>query len=277
MTTVRATLLAVIGWSCAGPALDAQSLTRVEAAIADLSADGRPNDHGLFLFRTCPQDDPAGRAVFDAVKDMPLDPWGLQQLAGMLTFQVYPNCGYAPLNEWYVGVLEKLRADRALGPGEAFVIRLGDNEARLVTPDMQEALIRAAEDPGFIGGRYEEEMIRIALTHRPRELWIAEAISAFRRAIPSQTITFATYSLSREFGSEFYERIASEAPTLSDDVFLTIIRALSTEIQDQRADPNAAGMGALREMAERRARSPSDELLRAPRPALRDSLPFLRQ
>jgi hypothetical protein len=241
----------------------------VEAAIADLEADGRPSALELFIFQGCPQEDPRGVAVFEAVQNMRLDPWGLADLARAFTFRAYPNCGYAPLDAWYVRVFERLRADRALGPGQAFIIGLGNNEARLITPDMQEALLQGAEDPGFIGGRYEEEMVRIALSHRPRDLWISEALAAFHRTIPRQSITSATYRLSREFGSEFYEELARRAPTMDDVIFFTVIHALASEIQDERADPNADGMEELRAIAASRARYPSDELPRARRPPIR--------
>jgi hypothetical protein len=268
MSTARDVLI-VLTWSCFVSPTDAQETNRVEAAIADLEADGRPSDLKLFLFQGCPQEDPAGVAVFEAVQDMPLDPWGLTDLARAFTFRAYPNCGYAPLNAWYVRAFERLRADGALGPAEAFVIGLANNEARLVNRDMQEALLQGAEDPGFIGGRYEEEMVRIALSHRPRDLWISEALAAFHRTIPRQSVASATYRLSRELGSEFYEEIARQASTLDDVAFFTIVHALASEIQDERADPNAAGMEALRTMAASRARYPWDELPRARRPPIR--------
>lgn len=269
MSIPRALLLALLACLHYASLAGAQGVTRVEAAIADLEADGRPDNGELFLFDGCPQDDPDGLAVFEAVRDMSLDPWGLAELAGNLTFRVYPNCGYTPLDEWYSGVFERLHAARALGPASSFVIRLGLNEARLIKSDMQEALLRAAEDPNFMGGRPREQLVGTALYYRPRELWLDESISALRRAIPRQSIADITYRLSREFGSEFYERLVAEAPTLNDEVFFTVIHALGSEIQDERADPNARGMEALRVMAATRARVPWDSLPRAHRPPIR--------
>jgi hypothetical protein len=261
MTIVRSVLLAVLGGLCASSGA-AQAVGRVEAAIADLAADGRPDNHELFLFYNgCPQDDADGLAVFEAVREMALEPRGLAELAGMLTSGVYAICGYAPLDEWYAHAFERLHAEGAAGAASAFVIRLGYS-GRPIYLDMQEALLRAAEDPDFMGGRPREELVRTALYYRPRELWIDEAISAFRRAIPPQSIRYETFRLSREFGGVFYERLVREAPTLTDEAFLAVIRALGTEIRDGRADPNAAGMEELRAMTEVRAENPTDELPR---------------
>lgn len=128
--------------------LGAQGVERTpEAAVRDLEADGYVDEYGLFNFRGCPQGDPTGQAVFEAVQAVELHGHGLVSLARALAYEVYPDCDYEPLSSWIAGIFDQLHARGEVGPATSFVRGLGPRIDRR----LQEALFRAAEDTEFAG------------------------------------------------------------------------------------------------------------------------------
>jgi hypothetical protein len=225
-----------------------------QAALEDLRADGLVSSARLFLFEGCPQVDPVGRAVFDAVRDIDLRGYGSVQLVGVFAQGTYPGCGYAPLNEWIVEMIDRWHANGEWDSLELYARSLRWPEVT-IEAGVQEALLRAAEDEqGPTAAR--EVIADAALRWRPVERHIEEGIASFGRSIPRQTKTSWTYYLGRTFGADFFRAFAAVAPTYTDDQLFTIVSAIGTDVRHGRVPANAAGLGLLRAEISRRPNLP---------------------
>jgi len=88
--------------------LAAQESDRRGQALEDLQ-DGDIDRINLFMFKGCPQEDPQGVAVFEAVRDVQLDAWGISRLASAFVWGgVYPDCAYAPLDMWLADAFRRI-------------------------------------------------------------------------------------------------------------------------------------------------------------------------
>jgi hypothetical protein len=223
-----------------------------QAALDDLAADGLVSNLSLFRFQGCPQDDPVGRAVFEAVRNVDLDLRGYEsvRLVRVMSRDKYPDCGYAPLNAWIVEMIDRWHANGEWGSLDSFAGGLRWMEIT-IEGAVQEALLRAAEDEqGPTAAR--EVIADAALRWRPAERHIEEGIAAFGRTIPRQTKTSRTYYLGRTFGADFFRAFAAVAPTYTDDQLFTIVSAIGSDVRNGRVPPNVAGLEALRAEVRRR-------------------------
>lgn len=247
----------VFGVLCActltGRAASAQGYERtVTSALEDLD-DGYVDRYGLFNFQGCPQSDDLGRTVFNAVRQVQLPGYGMISLMRALMWDTYPDCDYAPLNEWVAQAFEDLRARGDAGPAQSFARGLGP----LIDDDLQEALLRAAEDTAFAPGGTRRVFADAALRFRPEERQIAEAIAAFQRNIPAQSKVERTYYLSRHFGAAFFQAMAQAAPRFSDRDLFRVVSAIGVDVSDGRVSPDAAGLDELRAQVSSRPSAPS--------------------
>ena len=222
-----------------------------ERALEDL-ADGKVDRPGLFIFDGCPQQDPTGQAVFQAIQGIELSGHRAVDLAVALGVGgAYPDCDYPPLNAWMLSTLQGLYERGERGPAGMFARTL---EPVIPLP-MHDLLLHAAAAPAFAGGP-ARDLASAALYRRPRERWIEEAIAAFRRPVPTEWKTSTTYHLGREFGAVFFRTVAREAPNLDDATLFIISSAIGSDVRDGHVNPNAGGLSELRDALDRRPNVP---------------------
>lgn len=239
---------------------EAQVSERAQAALADL-ADERVLDGGLFIFRGCPQSDPEGRAIFEAVERTRLD--SSDQIELVMAYRwnhTYPNCGYAPLDDWFVSVFEQLHADQDAAAMSSFAgaLRVMSGLGP-ITPGLRDAMYRAAED-GAIDRELRETIAMAAFeTSQAREMpeavKIEEGVAGLRRSLPRRETM--VYHLSRTYGGAFFQALARVAPTFSDGDFGLVVQAIAVEVIDGRLDPAAGGLDAIRTELARRGQDPA--------------------
>lgn len=249
-------LAALTGLLLRQPALGQVPERTPQAALDDLAADGLVSNLSLFRFQGCPQDDPVGRAIFDALRDADFDLRGYEsvRLVRVVSRDKYPDCNYAPLNAWIVEMIDRWHVNDEWAALEAFARSLRWMEVT-IEGDVQAALLRAAEDEQ--GPNAAREVIAdAALRWRPVERHLEEGIAAFSRSIPRQTKTSWTYYLGRTFGADFFRAFAAVAPTYTDDQLFTIVSAIGTDVRHGRVPANAAGLGLLRAEISRRPNLP---------------------
>lgn len=235
-----------------GGSLAAQAPDRTpQAAVEDLQADGLVSRASLFLFDGCPQNDPVGQAIFSAVRDVEVHGYGSVQLVQVLMQGTYPACGYEPLNRWVAEVVNRWHTGGEWDELEYFA-RLLPDLGIAIEPDLQEALLRAAEDQAAGPTWTRAVLADAALQFRPEDRQVREAVAAFARTIPDQTKTSWTYYLGRTFGAEFFQAFAQVAPTYTDDQLFPIVSAISTDVRNGRVPPDAAGLAQLRAEIRRR-------------------------
>lgn len=262
-------VLLVLGLTLLSPwnglaSLAAQTDRTVESAVRDLQSDGVPTDVNLFRFRGCPQQDPVGRDIFNAVTDMEIRGRNLARLAVWLGQDAYPHCDFEELTDWLIEVVEHLHAAReegaltdfAAGVGQRMperepnsqgghTIRLPPLSAGRVENRLQRAMIRVAEDSSLLRG-VRERVATAALAKRPEELHVEDFVRFAASSIPRTVKTRRIYYLSREFGSSFFAPVAAVAETLSDDDLFTLSSAIGTDVRDGRVNPNAEGLDEIR-------------------------------
>lgn len=115
-----------------------------------------------------------------------------------------------------------------------------------ISVDLQEALLRAAEDGGAGPTAVRAAIADAALRFRPPARQVQEGIEALARRIPDRTKTSWTYHLSRTYGSEFFQALARVAPTLADEQLCVVASAISTDVRNGRVPADADGLAELR-------------------------------
>jgi hypothetical protein len=254
MIPIRTSVTAALFMSAlASPVLAQPANRSVEAALEDLR-DGYA-DTEAFFFAGCPQDDPLGRTIFEAVRDVPLDGEGRVSLARRFANSVYPHCEYQPLHAWLVALFEELRATGQDGAAHSFAQvfeRATREEGFTVDDRLRAALLRAAEDDvTFLEGTRGLFVI-VAFKNRPASAMVEEAVAALSMRIPRQTKASLTYKMSREHGAAFYQAAARAARRMTDDDLFLLVVSIRSEINDGRADPRARGLEPLRAEIARR-------------------------
>lgn len=240
--------------------LEAQEDRRsVEAALANLQAPGGPTAPEFFQFQGCPQQDATGRAVFNAVRDAEVRPHGRAALAMSLAWNAYPACAYEPLDNWLVEVFEDLVAageDGAANSLASGLWRKAQDDGFTLDDNLREAFLRAAENETLLEGP-RRQFVTAAFVNRPEGVLVGEVVDLLFRDVPRSSRSFMIARMSRERGAVFYPALARVAQRMTDDQLFLLTTSLAEEIRMGRAEPQAAGLEALRAEVARRPELPS--------------------
>lgn len=238
----------------------AQDRRTVEAALGHLG-EGSLTRPSLFAFEGCPQADATGRAIFEAVRSLDVDARTLVQLAIAFSFDgAYPDCDYAPLNEWMVESFRRLHRTGETGPATSFARSISS-----VRRDLSDAFMEAAADPAFAGDGPRGVLADAAVFGLADESSQVEvAVAGFGSDVPRSWVANTSRRLARSRGADFFREVSGEATEMSDPIMFTIADVLRTDIVDGILEPDSEGLDLIRRSVETRQEVPQSA--RIPRP-----------
>lgn len=199
------------------------------------------------LFEGCPQQDPAGRSVFEAVSAADLPPTALAELSSRWG-EPLATCGYAPLDAWFAVALRTLSGSGDDSAVMMFVDRLPADLPGWIREELWRA--RTSRDPnGFLGAFIASKAVRSTDASQRVDLLIA----AFRdRSVSREWIYREAGLLIGEQPEAYLRALAQRSSDLSDDRLEDVLASVLANIRSGRLSAGSAGLEGLRQSVRER-------------------------
>lgn len=202
-------------------------------------------------FTACPQDDPNGRAVFEAVAGASISTVALRELS-LRWSRPFRDCGYQPLEMWYQDALAQIVESADHASAFQFLSSLPPD----INEQMRQILWRAVESGRFsaeVAGSFASSAVRAT----DSDYWINRTIAAFQdRRVPDAWVETETSVLLREHADAFLPALGQASGTLSDRRLTQVLSVVGAAVGRGVVTPSFSGLDALRAEASTRSGVP---------------------